>query len=287
MDFLGPYEGKMFFILIDATSKWIEAFLMTKTTASAVIKVLRETFARFGLPKEIVSDNGPPYSSQEMKNFMDNNGIKHLFTSPYHPSSNGLAEAAVKICKKAIKKAIRDKYDLEAALHTYLLYYRNTEHATTGETPAHMLQRRPLRSRLDLLRNDRTVENKVQKTQRQQIVYAGGRNREQLAPGDEVMLQEFGKGEKWTKGKVAVVKGSRHVMLQKENGQTVKRHLDQVRKQKSLLSFPASVPSDSPSSSGDESSEVPREQTMNIPLIVPDSDRSKRIRHPVVRYGFE
>ncbi|XP_050679665.1 uncharacterized protein K02A2.6-like [Leptidea sinapis] len=116
MDFLGPYEGKTFFVLIDSTTKWIEAFLMARTTASAVIKVLRETFARFGLLKEVVSDNGPPFASQEMDYFMKLNGILHTFTAPYHPASNGAAEGVVKLCKKTIKKAIREKKDVEETL---------------------------------------------------------------------------------------------------------------------------------------------------------------------------
>lgn len=36
---------------------------------------MTETFARFGLSKEIVSDNGPPFTSQEMAQYMMRNGI--------------------------------------------------------------------------------------------------------------------------------------------------------------------------------------------------------------------
>lgn len=98
VDFLGPFQGKTFLVIIDSTSKWIELFHMRHTKASSVIKVLRETFARFGLPKEIVSDNGPPFSSKEYADFMNKNGIRLTFTAVYHPSSNGAAEGAVSNC---------------------------------------------------------------------------------------------------------------------------------------------------------------------------------------------
>ncbi|XP_063636147.1 uncharacterized protein K02A2.6-like [Cydia splendana] len=120
IDFLGPVQGRTFLILIDSTSKWLEVFQMQSTTAKSVIKVLRETFARFGLPREVVSDNGPPFTSHEYNSFMSHNRIKVTFAAAYHPASNGAAEAAVKLCKRAIKKAMRDGGDIDAALQAYL-----------------------------------------------------------------------------------------------------------------------------------------------------------------------
>ena len=61
VDFAGPVNGKMLFILVDAHSKWPEVFTMSSTTSGRTISKLRETFARFGLPEELVSDNGPQF----------------------------------------------------------------------------------------------------------------------------------------------------------------------------------------------------------------------------------
>ena len=64
MDFLGPFLGKVVFIAIDgndAHSKWPEAQIMSSTTAGQTIAVLRDMFARNGLPKQVVSDNGPQF----------------------------------------------------------------------------------------------------------------------------------------------------------------------------------------------------------------------------------
>ena len=44
-------EGDSFLVIVDAHSKWLEITLMKSTTASATIDVVRETFARFGLPE--------------------------------------------------------------------------------------------------------------------------------------------------------------------------------------------------------------------------------------------
>ena len=104
VDFAGPVEGEMILVLIDAHSKWIEAFVTTSATSAAVIEELRSTFARFGIPELIVSDNGTCFTSEEFKTFLQQNGIKQVTSAPYHPASNGLAERAVQIVKWGLKK---------------------------------------------------------------------------------------------------------------------------------------------------------------------------------------
>ena len=89
VDFLGPFLGKMFFLVIDAHSKWPEVSIMPSTTAGQTINVLKEMFARFGIPQQLVSDNGPQFISDEFKQFMIANGVKHIKSSPYHPASKG------------------------------------------------------------------------------------------------------------------------------------------------------------------------------------------------------
>lgn len=267
--FLGPFEGKTFFVIIDATSKWIEAFHMTKTTASVVL-FLRELFARFGLPREVVSDNRPPFTSGEVKKFMEVNGVIHTFTPPYNPASNGAAEGSVKLCKRAIKKAVRDNYDLDTALQAYLMAYRNTVHSTTGVTPAMLLQRRSLRSRLDLLRPGHGVQERVGDKQQQQINNSGGKLRE-MDKGETVWLREYGAKDKWVKGKVEEVLGKRNFRVVKEDGSSCKRHIDQLKHRTSIgiLASPTSS-----SEQGLSLSPSPRIQ-----------DRVRRICKPVERYG--
>ena len=91
IDFSGPIAGgKMIFVVVDATTKWPEIFEMKSTTAAAVVDVLREVFARFGHPFEIVSDNGPQFASEEFQSFLRRSGIEHRMGAPFHPQTNGL-----------------------------------------------------------------------------------------------------------------------------------------------------------------------------------------------------
>ena len=50
-----------------------------------------------------MTDNGPSFISQEFKEFMEANGIKHVTIAPYHPSSNRLVERGVQTVKQGLK----------------------------------------------------------------------------------------------------------------------------------------------------------------------------------------
>ena len=86
-DFAGPVMGKMLFVVTDTHSKWPEVCVMDSTTSSNTIFVLREMFARYGLPRQVVSDNGPQFTSEEFKQFLHANGVKHITTAPHHNGS--------------------------------------------------------------------------------------------------------------------------------------------------------------------------------------------------------
>ena len=78
VDFAEPFQGKMFFLIIDTHSKWPEIFQMNSTTVEETI----------GLPDLLVSDNGPQFTAHEFADFVSANGIRHIRTAPYHPASN-------------------------------------------------------------------------------------------------------------------------------------------------------------------------------------------------------
>ena len=103
LDFAGPVEGSMLLLAVDAHSKWPEIQLMSSTTAVKTIEVLRTMFARYGLPEQIVTDNGPQFVATEFKTFMKENGVRHIRSAPYHPASNGQVERLVQTYKQALK----------------------------------------------------------------------------------------------------------------------------------------------------------------------------------------
>ena len=130
LDFAGPFLGKMYLVLIDAHSKWIEAYPTNSATSTVVIELLRTSFAQFGIPETIVTDNGPCFVSEEIEMYFQMNGIKHITSTPYHPASNGLAERAVQVLKKGLKKVTTGT--LTSRIAKVLFSYRITPQTTTG-----------------------------------------------------------------------------------------------------------------------------------------------------------
>ena len=153
IDHAGLFMGHTLLIIVDAYSKWIEAFIVPSTSTETTVKILRSLFATHGLPEHLVSDNGSGFTSQQFKQFMADNGIKHSCTSPYHPSSNGLAERAVQTVKQGISKL---EGTIQFRLSRFLLTYRITPQTSTGLAPSELLMGRRLRTRHDQLHPDTT-----------------------------------------------------------------------------------------------------------------------------------
>ena len=82
IDFAGPFMNSMWLVVVDANSKWPEVVPMKTTTAETTLNVLRTIFARFGLPSQIVSDNGPQFIAEEFKSFCRANGIQQNTSAP-------------------------------------------------------------------------------------------------------------------------------------------------------------------------------------------------------------
>ena len=104
----------------------------------------------------IVSDNGTCSSSHKFQTFVKQNGIQHVRTAAYHPSSNGIAERYVQIVKDGLKKMISGS--MESRLARLLSCYRVTPQSMTGVSPAELMFGRKLRTRLDLLQPDLGTE---------------------------------------------------------------------------------------------------------------------------------
>ncbi len=90
-------KGDNFLILVDHFSKYWEISHLQETTAEAVIEELKQHFARHGIPKLLISDNGPQYQCHEFRTFAKDWQFTHHTSSPHHTRGNATAEAAVKV----------------------------------------------------------------------------------------------------------------------------------------------------------------------------------------------
>ena len=190
IDFAGPFKGKMWLIIIDALSKWPEVIPMMSTDSNKTVEVLRSLFARYGLPKTIVTDNGTQLTSSVFEYFCRNNGISHKRSASYHPSTNGEAERFVRSFQTGMKTTTGD---VQITLCNFLMHYRSSPHVVTGKTPAEMLFGRYIPTKLDLLHP--TPEDRTDKGTTDEV------KTRQLKVGDLIWSRNYRKGVKWLPGK--------------------------------------------------------------------------------------
>lgn len=139
------FDGKEYLLIVDYTSEFIEIKQVSTQSSSEAIKFCKETFARYGIPLEFVSDNATAFTSYEFKEFAKQYDFKLTTSSPEYPKSNGMAERSVQCIKNLLKKSKDSNQDFYLALLTF----RNNPKANSP-SPAQILMNRKLRDILPM-----------------------------------------------------------------------------------------------------------------------------------------
>ena len=71
-------DEKKYVVLVDYYSRYPEIAYVPDLTSRMVIAKLKNIFARWGIPEILVSDNGPPFFSEEFKSFNVQFGFAHV-----------------------------------------------------------------------------------------------------------------------------------------------------------------------------------------------------------------
>ncbi|KAK9070324.1 hypothetical protein SSX86_010725 [Deinandra increscens subsp. villosa] len=142
MDIVGKLPvapgGKVFMLaMTDYFSKWIEAEAFVQVREKEVISFIkRNILTRFGIPSEIVCDNGSQFIGKRTTSFCEAWGIKMVTSTPVHPQANGQAESSNKIIINNLKKKLGDKKGKWAEELPLVLWAdRTTSKNATGRTP--------------------------------------------------------------------------------------------------------------------------------------------------------
>jgi len=264
-------QGRTLLVLIDYYSNFIEVERVTNLTTQGVTKVLKEMFARYGVPDQVMSDNGPQFSSANFRSFATEWRFNHVTSSPHYPQSNGKVENAVKTVKRLFNKC----RDAGTSEYQALLDWRNTPTEGMGTSPAQRFLGRRCRTLLPtctiLLKPhfsvQKDIQNQKQLKQRQKRYYDRHvKDLPALHPGDLVQLRLPGQ-VKWTVGICTKIAGQRSYEV--KVGNTIYRRnrrqliFVKANKQKQISSpnqieeIPSQSDHVSPSNISDQSPEHP------------------------------
>lgn len=93
------WNGDDCLLAVDCYSRFFELDRLRSTTLTAVIRKLKGIFARLAVPEKMISDNGPQYSSHDLKDFAVQCDFVHVTSSPHYPQSNCITEKNSAVCK--------------------------------------------------------------------------------------------------------------------------------------------------------------------------------------------
>ncbi|XP_064950492.1 uncharacterized protein LOC135604769 [Musa acuminata AAA Group] len=142
LDLLGPFppaSGQRKYIImgVDYFTKWVEAEPLVTITEHQMEKfVWRNLVTRFGLPKTIITDNGPQFAGRRFREFCSSHGIQLSFSSVAHPQTNGLAEVTNRSILDGLKRRVSVAQSAWTdELPSVLWSLRTTPKTATGESP--------------------------------------------------------------------------------------------------------------------------------------------------------
>ena len=142
---LFSFRNKSYLVVVDYYSNYMEVcHLYHQTKSPDVISHVKAIFARFGIPRVVISDNGPQFSSTDFKNFAKSWDFEHKTSSPEYPQANGMTESAIKAVKRIFKKA----YKMNEDPYLALLALRSAPSTNDILSPAQKLFQRVLRTPL-------------------------------------------------------------------------------------------------------------------------------------------
>ena len=78
----GSHKKKYLLVMVDKFTKWIEAKPVKTAESRPVIDFISGVVHHYGVPRSIITDNGPNFTADEVKTWCANLGIK-LDTPPY------------------------------------------------------------------------------------------------------------------------------------------------------------------------------------------------------------
>ncbi|XP_037082471.1 uncharacterized protein K02A2.6-like [Pollicipes pollicipes] len=197
-----PPSARYAITVIDYASKWPRVALTPSAETDDVISLLGTMWSREGYCDEVVSDNGPQFTSAKFEKYLSDRGIHHRKSSLYWPRGNAAIERFNRTLKtwllEATQQPSRTAQAFAAHIKRRLELYRAAPHCTTGIPPSGSLHGRRMRPDLPVMSANATDADMRTCVQKQQRRNARNYNRRRgvkkstIRPGDMVRVRRPG-----------------------------------------------------------------------------------------------
>ena len=245
IDFVGPLPltpqgNKYIIVAMDYMTKWPEAKPVPVATAEETSKFIYENIiCRHGCPAKLLSDRGTHFNNQMVEKLLEKFGIKHVFSTPYHPQTNGLVERFNRTLCESLSKLVKQTDEWDKYIAPVLFAYRTSKHSTTKISPFYLVNGREaklpvdnlsdnlenINQRISTLINDlphvrEEAKVKVQESQVKQKEYHDQKIKKEInfEIGDKVLYYDAAKEKQWTGKLDSKWKGPFYIHQVKQNG---------------------------------------------------------------------
>ena len=158
IDLTGPHptsrSGHVYILtVVDIFSKWAEAVSIRNKEAVTVARALMDVvIARFGVPLQLLSDNGKEFDNSILKELCRLLEIDKLRTTVYKASTNGAVERLHRTMNSMLGKVIdTNQRNWDEFLPSVMAAYRASRHEATGFTPNFLVFGRENTAPLDVV----------------------------------------------------------------------------------------------------------------------------------------
>ena len=110
------HKSHEYLIICDAFSKYPFMYKVSSKSAQSLCMHLLELISQYSPPASLSTDNGLPFASDELAEFLTHHHIEHHTTFPHFPRSNGFTERQVRTIKTALNTALPAKKSPETVL---------------------------------------------------------------------------------------------------------------------------------------------------------------------------
>ena len=255
---LFTHENDNYLIISDYMSKYpIIERLGNDSTSNKIANLTSKYISMFGIPHQIISDNGPQFTGKPYQKLMQKLGITHTTSSPHHPRSHGFIERAIRTVKATMRKEPQEN-DMA------ILAMRTTPIGPQLPTPAELIFGRKIGSNLPITTSGPSNDNlrahrekchdeMTQKTQREYP---------ELHLDQNIYFQDVAK-KTWSPGTVIGIgpEPRSYTIEDEQTGRSLRRNRELIRKREVI---------------------PPTEPEFQQPTILTDDDpEPKQIRQPV------
>ncbi len=253
------WNGSKYLLIADYYSRFPILRSVTNMTATNLVTTLKTVFSEYGIPHELVSDQGTQFTSEQYREFAKAYNIKVIHSSPRYPQSNGFIEAMVKVVKQTLERCKLSGTDP----HLALLMYRATPLKSGVASPAELLNQRryqtilPMKQRLSEQQQSSKFNMEVRKQKMADQYNQKTANYRELNLQEPVRAQLNPDVARWTKAtivKTPTKSNPRSYEVQLPSGQRFIRNRRYLRPHQGeitevqMSTNPPEVPSEGPMS---------------------------------------